>query len=317
MLLFLSVFFSFISIFIIAWLLIVPVSERRQVGRSLEQLSAWDTREDFPEDAGDQEGSQILPFGERVTQPLLNRSLKFAKKVTPYGMVENIKKNLILAGNPRGMNVDKFLTLKTASACLVFGVIVLMFFIPLFSRSRLITTGVFAVPFGFFIPDLWLRGRLNTRQKTIRKSLPDTIDVLSISVEAGLGFDSALMKIIKNSRGPLAEEFSRMLSETQAGVSRKDAFKSLSQRTNVAELQNFITSMIQADTFGISITKVLRTQAREMRLKRRQKAEEVANKAPVKIIFPLILCILPALLVVIVGPAAIRIYGTLFSLFRG
>jgi tight adherence protein C len=154
---------------------------------------------------------------------------------------------------------------------------------------------------------LWLRSRVASRQKTIARELPDMLDMLTISVEAGMGFDSALAKLVKNSRGPLAEEFGRVLQEVQAGASRKEGLRHLAERIDVPELRSFVASIVQADMFGVSIASVLRTQATELRLRRRQRAEEDAQRAPVKMVFPLIFCILPATMIVILGPAVVRI----------
>jgi tight adherence protein C len=311
-----AIVFSFISVFILSLLLIVPAAEKRQVSKSLEYLAAY---ESMPVPVAEQtDGLEVpaVPFAERVTQPFFSWLINLAKKITPVGMVNGIRQQLVLAGNPRELNVDKFVALKAIFSLATLIILVLLALIPSVSRSKLITIGMFAVPAAFFLPDLWLRQVVEKRQKAIRLALPDTLDLLTISVEAGLGFDSALTKVIKNSRGPLAEEFSKMLSEMQVGMSRKDAFRNLTRRTTVEELRTFVTAMIQADVFGISISKVLRTQAKEMRVKRTQKAEEIAQKAPVKIVFPLILCILPAIFVVILGPAAIRIYSALFAVLN-
>jgi len=311
-----AIVFSFISVFILSLLLIVPAAEKRQVSKSLEYLAAY---ESMPVPVAEQtDGLEVpaAPFAERVTQPFFSWLINLAKKVTPVGMVNGIRQQLVLAGNPRELNVDKFLALKAIFSLATLIILILLALIPSVSRSRMITIGVFAIPAAFFLPDLWLRQVVEKRQKAMRLALPDTLDLLTISVEAGLGFDSALTKVIKNSRGPLAEEFSKMLSEMQVGMSRKDAFRNLTGRTTVEELRTFVTAMIQADVFGISISRVLRTQASEMRVKRTQKAEEIAQKAPVKIVFPLILCILPAIFVVILGPAAIRIYNALFPVLN-
>jgi tight adherence protein C len=147
----------------------------------------------------------------------------------------------------------------------------------------------------------------------IRKQLADVMDLLTISVEAGLGFDAALAQVVKNVPGPLAEEMSRLLQEIQIGVSRADAFRHLGQRTTVQELEGFVLSMIQADLFGVSIANVLRAQSKELRLKRRQRAEELAQKIPVKLLFPMIFMVLPALFIIVLGPGAIQIYNQFFA----
>ena len=156
-------------------------------------------------------------------------------------------------------------------------------------------------------PDSILSRAVEARQGAIRKALPDTMDLLTISVEAGLGFDAAMAQVVHNVPGPLSEELARMLQEVQLGASRADAFRHLGQRSNVDEMNAFVLAMIQADIFGVSISKVLRAQAKELRIKRRQNAERIAMQIPVKILFPMIFCVMPALFVVVVGPGAIRI----------
>jgi tight adherence protein C len=152
-----------------------------------------------------------------------------------------------------------------------------------------------------------LTGHAQRRQEQIRRALPDSMDLLTISVEAGLGFDAAMAQVVKNVPGPLSHEFARMLHEMQLGVSRDDAFRKLADRTNVDELKAFVIAMIQANKFGVGVANVLRAQAKELRTKRKQRAERKAMQTPVKILFPLIFCVLPALFVVVIGPGAIRI----------
>jgi tight adherence protein C len=167
------------------------------------------------------------------------------------------------------------------------------------------------VPLTYMLPDYYLKSKISKKQEDVRRSLPNALDLLTISVEAGLGFDQALYKVSSNCKGALGEEFKRTLKEMEIGVARKDALRNLSKRTEVPELNTFIFSIIQADIFGISIGKVLRIQAGEMRVKRKQAAEEKGMKAPVKLIFPTILFLFPALMVIILGPAAINIMNTL------
>lgn len=297
---------TFVSVAILGFMVIaIPATGERQVHKQLKHLSAYDVRgEDVDKDLS-------KSFAERVVRPILLSLARIAKRISPAGVVDHAKQQLLLAGNPKSLNVDKFLALRV-----IFGLAAVL----LFLLVGMLQVGALAsfiallfIPIAYFLPDLWLRSVIEKRQKAIRLGLPDTLDMLTISVEAGLGFDSALSKVTRNSEGPLAEEFAKMLQETQVGVPRREAFRHLGQRTNVQELQSFVMAMVQADVFGISIGKVLRAQAKEMRTRRRQRAEEKAQKAPVKIIFPLILCIFPAIFVVIVGPAAIMIIRSVFS----
>ncbi len=233
-------------------------------------------------------------------------------KKLPRSVKTGLERKLILAGSPKGMTVDSIVSLKIiiSFAVTCISLFVLMVLGMPFSRLVLIVAG--STLFAFFIPDIRINSLIKERQKQIRRALPDTLDLLTISIEAGLGFDSALSKVVKNTDTVLSSEFYRLLQEIQLGSSRKDAFKNLEARTDVAELNSFILAILQADVFGISIGKVLRVQSKEMRIKRRQRAEEMAMKTPVKIVFPLLLCIFPALNLVILGPAAIQIYNNLF-----
>jgi len=233
-------------------------------------------------------------------------------KKLPRSVKTGLERKLILAGSPKGMTVDSIVSLKIiiSFAVTCISLFVLMVLGMPFSRLVLLVAG--STLFAFFIPDIRINSLIKERQKQIRRALPDTLDLLTISIEAGLGFDSALSKVVKNTDTVLSSEFYRLLQEIQLGSSRKDAFKNLEARTDVAELNSFILAILQADVFGISIGKVLRVQSKEMRIKRRQRAEEMAMKTPVKIVFPLLLCIFPALNLVILGPAAIQIYNNLF-----
>lgn len=255
-----------------------------------------------------------MPFADRVIKPAISILSKIARRISPRGLVTGVKKRLILAGRPHGLDIDRFMAVKAASSLVSFLLILIILTLTPINASRIFVGAILGAG-GFFLPDLWLRGKVNDRKRAIRIALPDTLDLLTISVEAGLGFDSALSRVVANTAGPLSDEFFRMLQEIRLGTPRAQAFRNLGDRTGVLELDSFIIAMLQADVFGISIGKVLRVQAHEMRTKRRQRAEEAAMKTPVKIVFPLVLCIFPALLVILLGPAAINIYNAMIGAF--
>ncbi len=279
-------------------------TERETVSRSLAAVEAI-------ESAPRSMRADLHPsFNDRVVGPAWDRLVRLGRRFTPTGRSERLRVKLELAGNPVGWDVDRVLAFKALGlmAGLAVGVIV-----PLMLGNILwaIVFGAGLGILGFYAADLVLYQTAYNRTDAITKSLPDALDMLMISVESGLGFDAALAQVAKNTKGPLAEELFRVLQEMQIGTGRADALRGLVDRTDVADLRTFVTAMLQADTLGIPIANVLRVQAKEMRLKRSQRAEEAAQKVPVKILFPLIFCILPSLFVIILGPAAISIYDLL------
>ncbi|HJQ04337.1 MAG TPA: type II secretion system F family protein [Nocardioides sp.] len=246
------------------------------------------------------------PFADRVLAPFQERSLKIGRRLTGADQAERLRHKLDLAGNPRDWSVDRVISLKVFAA-VVLPLVGMAYCVLLgFSLGLTVLAGVGGAALGFFGPDLYLYQRAYDRSEEVRRTLADAVDLLTISVEAGLGFDAALQQVARNTTGALAEEFSRVLREMQLGKGRADALKALGERTNVDDLKTFVGSMVQADAFGISIAQVLRVQTQEMRTKRRQYAEAKAQQVPVKIMVPLVLCVLPCLFVVIMGPAVIN-----------
>ncbi len=227
-----------------------------------------------------------------------------ALRMSPAGFAVKLQHRLDLAGNPDRWNPDRVLAVKGL------GLVVLTalgMVIGSASPLRFIACAAIGGAAGFFLPDLLLYNAGLKRQTQIRAELPDAMDMLTICVEAGLGFDAALAQVARNSSGPLAAELARALQEMQIGKSRTDALRSMAGRTTAPELRAFASALVQASELGISVASVLREQAKEMRLRRRQWAEEQAQKVPVKILFPLLFCLFPALFVVIMGPAAVTI----------
>jgi tight adherence protein C len=245
-------------------------------------------------------------FADRVLEPLQQRALGLGRRLSGADTPDRIRRKLDLAGNPHGWTVDRVVSGKVigAIAGLVLG---LVFGLMLDGTGTRVVLAVGGLVVGFFGPNLYLYQKIHERSEHLLRDLPDAIDLLTISVESGLGFDAAVQQVARNTEGPLAEEFSRVLREMQIGQGRGEALRALGERTNVPDVRSFVGAMVQADSFGIPIAQVLRVQSSEMRVKRRQRAEEKAQQVPVKITIPLIFCILPTLFIAVMGPAALSI----------
>jgi tight adherence protein C len=253
---------------------------------------------------------------DRVVAPIAAGLAGLAARLTPAGARDKISAKLVLAGSPNGWTAERVLALKGLG--LLLGLLVgnlVRGLVPV-PALGIVAMAVFA-SIGYLIPGAALSQGIVVRQERIARTLSDTIDLLTISVEAGLSFDAALLHARRTMKGPLSEEIGRLLHEVQLGLSRSDALRHLSERTMVPELKGFVLAMVQADVFGVSVANVLRAQSQELRSKRRQRAEERAMKIPVKLLFPMIFCVMPALFIVIIGPAALEIFrairdGSLF-----
>lgn len=245
-------------------------------------------------------------FAERVVEPLQRQAMAVGRRVSGADAAERIRRRIELAGNPREWTVDRVIALKVMAAVAVPAVLLVYALIIGVPLAWVIVAVVAGTLVGFFGPDLYLYNLAQHRADTIKKTLADAVDLLTISVEAGLGFDAAVQQVARNTEGPLAEEFSRVLREMQLGMGRSEALRALGDRSSVEDLKTFAGAMVQADAFGIAIGQVLRVQSNEIRLKRRQYAEEKAQKVPVKIMVPLIIFILPCLFIVVMGPAVLN-----------
>jgi tight adherence protein C len=286
-------------------------AERRRAVRLLESQVAGTTSENV--NLREQHLSES--FGSRILVPVVAGASRIARRVTPIDARDRVARKLLLAGSPAGWDAERVLAFKIIG---VIGGVVLGFFLTtliggLSPFIRIVAVALLGFV-GFVVPDSLLNRRVEERQKEILRTLSDTLDLLTISVEAGLSLNAAIAQVVQNVPGVLSAEFARMLQEIQLGVPRADAFRNLAERTDVEELNAFALAMIQADVFGVSIASVLRTQAQQLRIKRRQRAEAKAQQTPVKIVFPLSLCILPALFVVIVGPGAIQIWESFIKI---
>ena len=278
------------------------LAERRSLYRSLRnvrtiELGAGDVRK--------QELAQ--PLMRRVILPGLRGVGRGIRRFTPASVIERLDQELVYAGSPAGWDGERVLAVKVVlSAVLVLATLVSVPVLDIGFARGIVLAPILGIV-GYYAPEWVLRAQSGKRQHEIQLALPDSLDLMSITVEAGLGFDAAVERVSKRMGGPLGEELYRVVQEMRLGKSRAEALRDLGDRSNVPELRSFVLAMVQADIFGIAIGQVLKVQAREMRIKRRQRAEEQAQKIPVKIVVPLIFCIFPALFVVILGPAVITI----------
>lgn len=249
-------------------------------------------------------GKADLPAMERLVAPVLARTRALATRFSPSGSNERLVRRLDLAGNPGAWTAERVMGAK-GSGLIVGAILGFALGGGLSAKGLLIAAAAAAA--GLYLPDLLLMNAGQKRQEELRRGLADALDMLTVCVEAGQGFDAALLQVARATSGPISGEFARVLSEIQIGKSRGEAFSSLARRTTVNEAKTFVSALVQADRLGLPIGAVLREQSNQMRLIRRQLAEEKAQKVPVKILFPMLLCIFPALFIVIIGPGAIRI----------
>ena len=253
----------------------------------------------------DEPADEYLPFTQRVLMPMVRVPVNQMARLMPKAVLDGVQQRLVIAGEP--MELQAFLTMQFVS-------IVMFTLLPLLlilgtgsvSITRIGIIAGFALV-GYMLPQMWLKQRVTARQTQIIKSLPDAFDLITTCVEAGLGLDAALARVAEKVEGPFADELTRTLRDISLGGQRRDALKELGERTGVPDLVTFVNAVIQAELMGSSVGTVLRVQSDQLRVRRRQRAEEQAYKAPVKMIFPLILCIFPTLFIVILGPAVITI----------
>ena len=289
--------FAFVAVFLLVAALLWPHDDA--VRNRVASLRSGASHDNLPDLA--------RPFGERVLGPAIDAVAERVLAVLPQSVLDGLKKKLVLAGEP--MNLGGFLTILAASG----GIFLLLGFTMVaasgggFQAKQLLVLLALGVV-GLVLPYFWLVSRIGRRQAIITKSLPDSFDLVTTCVEAGLGLDAALARVAEKVEGPFAEELARTLREVGMGRMRRDALQELGQRTGVPDLVTFVNAVVQAEQMGTGIGQVLRVQAEQLRVRRRQRAEEMAGQAPVKMTFPLVLCIFPTLFLVILGPAGITIY---------
>ncbi len=299
----------FVAIALVVYVVIDWVQERGAFRRTLRGV---ETAGGGPDPTQPRDQQLSLPVVGRIVLPTLERFGRLARRLSPTEAYDRIEHELVLAGSPPGWDAERVFAWKVVTPLLAGGSVLALLLLADDIPFALLVAGplLFAAA-GWYAPEWIVRSRAKERQHQIQLILPDAIDLLAIIVQAGLGFDAALNRVAQNVKGPLGQELYRVVQEVQLGKGRGEALRSLSERTNVEDLKGFVAAMVQADAFGIPITRVLNVQSREIRIRRRQRAEETAQKLPVKIVFPVVLTIFPALFVVLLGPAAIQIYETL------
>ncbi|MBW3574908.1 MAG: type II secretion system F family protein [Actinobacteria bacterium] len=285
------------AVALLAYVAVDRARERAAARGSLQVIEGYDVALD------DQRDRELqAPLRDRLLRPARDLLIGLGRRYTPAGYVESTARKLSSLGYRGDRSMDRFLAFRVGT---VVAIPVVVFFTVLWDVS--LVAGLLLGAALLIGPDAVLSRRVGERQTAIRCSLPDILDLLTISVEAGLGFEQALDRTITSVPGALSDEFGRMLGEVRAGAGRAVAMRAFEQRVAVEEVSAFALAIVQADTFGVPIGRVLRAQAEEMRVKRRQLAQVKAQKAPVKMMIPMVFCVFPALFVVVLGPAVISI----------
>lgn len=256
-------------------------------------------------------------FYERIILPLFNRVGEFSSKFTPQATLESARRKLEMAGNPMQMDPAFFLALRFIIAILFGGLIMSLYVFGGRNIAQGMGLSALFTLIGFIFPDMWLSGRMRGRQKMIFRAMPDALDLLTICVEAGLGFDAAMSRVHEKWVNDLGLELGRVIQEIRLGKLRRDALRDMSDRLGVPEMTSFVAAVIQSEQLGVSMAKVLRIQSDQMRVRRRQMAEEEAHRAPIKMVFPIALLIFPSIMLILLGPAAmLLVTSPMGSLFR-
>jgi len=256
------------------------------------------------------------PFNQRVIIPFMRRVGEFSARFTPQKVLEDTTRKLELAGNPGRIDAATFLASRFVVAAVFGGLLLLIGLLaPNWPIGRIVLVVSLFTVIGFFFPQLWLRSRIDRRQREVRKAMPDALDLLTICVEAGLGFDAAMSKVAEKWVNELSIAFGRCIREVQLGKTQREALRDMAERLGIAEMTSFVAAVIQSQILGVSLAKVLRIQSDQMRIKRRQRAEEEAHKAPVKMILPMALLTFPSIMIILLTPAGIQIVQTFTGTF--
>lgn len=302
-----------IAIAVVAVLVIVVIigMASRKPGDSLQARLAEYSMREVPATLEEIELSQ--PFRERIIVPTVQRAASFITRFTPANTLESTRHKLDLAGNPNNWTPSEFFGIRAIASVVLGGLIFLLLTITKAETAAQLGMTVLFTVLGFVLPGLWLGGKIRSRKTNVIKALPDALDLLTICVEAGLGFDQAMQKVAEKWDNELSRTFGRVLHEIRLGKTRREALRDAAQRVDVGDVTSFVAAVIQSEQLGVSIAKVLRIQSDQMRVRRRQRAEEKAHQAPVKMLFPMVFLIFPAIWVVLLGPAILQVMNTNLS----
>jgi tight adherence protein C len=298
-----------VGIVLVGMIVLVVVGLREREGREdplQERLSEFVNRGEL---ASLEEIEMSQSLTDRVFIPMARRFGEVALRFTPQNALDETARKIELAGNPRGLEPTTYWASRFGLAVLITGFLFFIFSIGSIDWTwgrKLLIVGVFTL-LGFYVPQLMLNSRINRRQDDVRKALPDALDLLTICVEAGLGFDGAMAKVTEKWENELSLAFSRVLREIQLGKLRREALRDMADRIDISEMTSFVAAIVQSEQLGVSMARVLRIQADQMRIRRRQRAEEKAQQAPIKMLFPMGVLIFPSLLIILLGPAAVQL----------
>ncbi|MBN1642885.1 MAG: type II secretion system F family protein [Anaerolineae bacterium] len=285
---------------------LVIVARRRPKGEAdLEARLAMFSERDTPVTLEEIELS--ASFAERVVYPTIDAVSKFIGQFTPARTLEKIRHRLELAGNPGNLRAPSFIAIQFLAMLVLGGLILAMTIIAELPMVRRILFTVLSMLAGYFLPSLWLASRISRRQAEITRELPDMLDLLTICVEAGLGLDQGIQRVVEKQDTELSRELNRYLQEVQLGRTRAQALQGMASRIDVADVTTFVAAIIQADQLGVAMSKILRIQSDQMRVRRRQRAEQKAHQAPIKMLFPLAFLIFPSIFIVLLGPALLQL----------
>jgi tight adherence protein C len=284
------------------------IASRSQSKVLAERLGRYGNRDVAPQTLEEVELQE--PFYDRVVKPFIQRASRLIIKFAPSNSLHKTELKLARAGNPNGWTAADFWGVRGLGALIAGGLPFVLFIVTGLPLIRLIGYTSLFVALGFYMPNVWLDRKAKARQTSVQKGLPDALDLMTVSVEAGLAFDSAMQKVSEKWDNHLAREFARCNHEMRMGRTRREVMRDMAERVDVDDLTAFVAAVLQADQLGVSISKVLRIQSEQMRIRRRQRAEESAQKAPIKMLFPMVFLIFPALFIVLLGPAVLQLMDT-------